>query len=168
MSNTKNEASIAPTPAARRALDILRPKFELSPQVRLMLRLASACLFTYWLAIFLATHIPSSAMPKLSWSDKVYHAGAFAGLSFLLCWALPTRSGLQARVRQLGLAGLIAVSYGCLDEFTQQFIPGRHCDIWDVAADTVGVFIGLCCYLLSRQILVQFSLGQRLIARFAR
>ena len=165
MSKPKNNATTADRP---RLLDSLRPKLELSPQVKLMIRLASACLFTYWLAIFLATHIPSSAMPKLAWSDKVYHAGAFAGLSYLLCWALPTRPGAHARLQQLTLAGLIAASYGCIDEFTQQFIPGRCCDIWDVAADCVGAVIGLVAYLACRQLLVQFAWGRQVIAKFAR
>lgn len=133
-----------------------------------MIRLASACLVVYWLAIFLATHMPSAAMPKLSYSDKVYHAGAFAGLAFLLCWALPTREGFAARLRQVSIAGIIAVSYGCIDELTQNFIPGRCCDIWDMAADAVGVLIGISCYLASRQLLVQFEFGRSIIAKFSR
>lgn len=107
-------------------------------------------------------------MPKLTYSDKVYHAGAFAGLSFLLCWALPTRSGVSARLRQIAIAGTICISYGCIDELTQQFIPGRCCDIWDMAADAVGVVIGISCYLLCRQTMVQFGFGRKLIDRLSR
>ena len=144
------------------------PALALSPQVRMMIRLASACLIVYWLAIFVATHMPSAAMPKLSYSDKVYHAGAFAGLAFLLCWAIPTSPGVIARARQVGLAGAIAACYGCFDELTQQFIPGRCCDIWDMAADCVGALIGIGVYLIVRQTVVQFEFGRTFIARFSR
>ncbi|GAB5404439.1 MAG: VanZ family protein [Aureliella sp.] len=149
-------------------LEACTPKLDLSPQVRLMIRLASGCLVVYWLAIFLATHMPSAAMPKLTYSDKVYHAGAFAGLSFLLCWALPTREGFSARWRQVSIAGIISVSYGCIDELTQQFIPGRCCDVWDMTADAVGVMIGISCYLACRQLLVQFEFGRNVISKFSR
>ncbi len=131
-----------------------------------MIRLATLCLTAYWLAIFALTHVPSSALPKLGWSDKVYHAGAFAGLSFLLCWAIPTREGRLPL--QLSLAAVIGIAYGCFDEFTQQFIPGRSCDIYDVAADAVGVAIGLFVYVGCRQILRHYSLGRNLINALSR
>lgn len=131
-----------------------------------MIRLASACLVTYWLFIFLATHLPSSAIPKLGWSDKVYHAGAFAGLSFLLCWAIPTRENRFGM--HLLIAGTIAVLYGCVDEFTQRFIPGRSCDVWDLAADCVGVCIGLSSYVVVRTGLKQLNWGRQLIQNLSR
>ena len=105
-------------------------------------------------------------MPKLGWSDKVYHIIAFSGLSFLLCWAVPSRLG--QRFRQLGVAGGIALAYAGFDEFTQQFIPGRHCDIWDVAADAVGICVGISCYLSCHWLLTQVTWGRRLIASFSR
>lgn len=134
---------------------------QLPKHVRIMIRLATACLATYWIAIFLATHLPSSALPKLSWSDKVYHAGAFAGLAFLLCWSIPTRQG--KRVRQLTLAASIAILYAATDELTQKLIPGRCCDFWDFAADSAGVFIGLAAYGVCRRLLTSTNVGRRLI-----
>ena len=131
-----------------------------------MIRFASACLFLYWTAIFVATHLPSSALPRLQWSDKVYHAIAFSGLAFLLAWAIPARRG--KRIQHLLLAALFAIGYACLDEFSQKFIPGRSCDVWDVAADVVGTGIGLTGYLVCRSLLTQLAVGRRLIASLSR
>lgn len=152
-------------PSGRSYLASLRQKLDVPQHVRIMIRLASACLALYWIAIFFATHLPSSSLPRLSYSDKVYHAGAFAGLSFLLAWAIPTREGKQ--LRQLMLAGAIALLYACTDELTQKFIPGRSCDIWDVAADAVGIAIGLPAYFVLRQSLACTSIGRRIIDRFS-
>ncbi|MCA9132455.1 MAG: VanZ family protein [Planctomycetales bacterium] len=141
-----------------------RPLSTAKP-LRTMIRLASLCLASYWLAIFVATHLPSTAMPALRSSDKICHGIAFAGLSFLLAWALPKRT---APLKHLGWAAVLALGYGCVDEFTQNFIPGRTCDIWDVAADAVGVACGLLLYLIARQLLIQHRLGRRLIQSLAR
>lgn len=130
-----------------------------------MLRFASICLFAYWLLIFVATHIPSQVLPRLGWSDKVYHMLAFSGLSFLLAWALPNRRGQW--LSHLLIAGAIAVAYGCVDELTQMFIPGRSCDAWDVVADTCGTFLGLSAYVMCRTVLLELSWGRRLIQRLS-
>ncbi len=130
-----------------------------------MLRVATLCLFAYWLAIFTATHLPSGSLPKLSWSDKAYHAIAFAGLSFLLAWAIPRRTYWASH---LTLAMAIAVVYGALDELTQAFIPGRHCDWWDFVADAAGAAIGLVCYVTLRESLMQWNWGKQLILKLSR
>ncbi len=131
-----------------------------------MIRIATLCLATYWLAIFVATHLPKVAMPGLPMSDKAYHVIAFSGLSFLLAWALPTHAGKG--LRHLGLAATIAIAYACVDELTQHFIPGRHCDPWDVVADAVGTGIGLLCYVIARLSLSRLTWGQRIIRGLSR
>ena len=127
-----------------------------------MLRLATLLLLLYWLALFLGTHLPSSALPSFEWSDKVLHLGAFAGLTFLLCWSVPNRSG--KRLNNVMIAGVLASAYGSIDELTQKFIPGRHCDIWDLIADVIGVGIGCCAYLVAKRLLTYLrdSQGTRL------
>ena len=131
-----------------------------------MIRIATLCLSAYWIAIFVATHLPATSLPGVAVSDKLCHVIAYAGLSFLLCWAIPTRSGRWGKHTLLALA--IAMGYSCLDELTQHFIPGRSCDPWDVAADAVGVLVGWGCYLLARQLLTGARLGRRLIQAMSR
>lgn len=133
--------------------------------IRTMVRIATLCLFAYWLAIFTATHLPSGSLPKLSWSDKAYHAIAFAGLSFLLAWAIPRRASWASH---LTFSMSIAVVYGAMDELTQSFIPGRHCDWWDFVADACGACLGLMFYLAMRGSLMQLAWGRNLILRLSR
>ncbi len=127
-----------------------------------IMRLASIVLVAYWALIFFGTHIPKASMPSLNASDKVYHCGAFMGLSFLLCWAIPSSRFSLGTI--LILTASIALVYAVLDEWTQQFIPGRTCDIWDVAADSVGVAFGLLAYVIARPAIRRIKWAQRLLA----
>lgn len=43
---------------------------------------------------------------------------------------------------------LIAVFYGISDEIHQYFVPGRHCSLHDVFADTFGALIAYSVALL--------------------
>jgi VanZ family protein len=126
------------------------------------MRFASIVLLGYWALIFIGTHLPSARMPHLHASDKLYHFVAFAGLSFLLCWAIPSSRVSWGKI--LLFAALIATTYAVLDELTQQFIPGRSCDIWDVCADTVGVVLGLIAYSIARLIVGRMKWAQRILA----
>ena len=126
-----------------------------------IMRLASVVLLAYWTLIFVGTHLPSARMPSLHASDKVYHCIAFTGLSFLLCWAIPSSRVSWGKI--LVLAASIALTYAVLDEWTQQFIPGRTCDISDVAADAVGVVLGLTSYTLGRYLISRIRWAQRLL-----
>ncbi len=128
-------------------------------------RIASICLFIYWFAIFAGTHLPSSSLPSITASDKLCHFLAFGGLAFLLAWAIPSNGSPTGHVF---LAAKIGFAYSIMDELTQKLIPGRSCDILDMAADWVGVVIGLVCYLLVRQLLLQVSWGRSLLVSLSR
>ncbi|MEM8734416.1 MAG: VanZ family protein [Planctomycetota bacterium] len=132
-----------------------------------MIRIATMLLCVYWIGICVATHLPSKALPGLKVSDKLCHAVAFAGLAFLMAWAIPAARDTAARFRHALLVLGLVVAYGIIDENTQRFIPGRHCDIWDMAADIVGAVIGLSCYLGLRGVLLRQSWGKRLIDRMS-
>lgn len=109
--------------------------------------------------------MPGSTVPSVGVSDKVMHAVAFAGLSFLLAWALPKSS---AGLSHVGWAAGIAFAYGCIDELTQMLVPSRSCDIWDLAADSIGIACGITCYLVLRQLLLQVSWGRRILRGLSR
>ncbi len=127
------------------------------------MRIAVFILSAYWLLIFVGTHLPAPALPALGTSDKLLHLAAFAGLAFLLAWAIP--SGRWPLSRNLALAAAIAFGYAVLDELSQQFIPGRTCDPLDVAADTVGILIGLASYLAARGCIIRIGWARRLLLR---
>ena len=89
----------------------------------------------YAAALTLATHVPAKHVPKeVSYSDKLVHLTAFAGLTVLMWLAFRSR-------RLLGM-GLALVAWAAADEFTQQFV-GRHSDPLDWIADTLGVALGV-------------------------
>ncbi|MCA9181398.1 MAG: VanZ family protein [Planctomycetales bacterium] len=133
--------------------------------LRKVARIASFCLAIYWLAIFTGTHLPGSTMPAVTVSDKLLHALAYTGLSFLLAWALPS---MGKSLTHVTWAAGIALAYSCLDELTQMFVPSRSCDIYDIAADGVGIAVGLTSYLILRQLLLQVAWGRRLLHGLSR
>jgi VanZ family protein len=88
--------------------------------------------------LFLLSHQPSLPAPALfPGQDKVFHGVAYAILGSLYYWALPERAG-----NRLLLASGLAALYGLTDEFHQSFVPGRSAEIWDLAADATGGFLG--------------------------
>ncbi len=146
----------APTIAAQSAsIDAVRVgsaslRKEYRQTLKGIMRTASIVLSVYWLLIFVGTHLPKNALPNVSWSDKLYHFGAFAGLSFLLCWAIPSS---RFSLRTILAAALVmAIGYAAVDEWTQQFVAGRTCDIYDFFADAFGAVLGVCSYCIARRL----------------
>jgi len=105
----------------------------------------------YWLPLVLwltgmaaATSIPGDLIPTLPVPglDKVLHALLYGGLAFLLQRWL--RGGLRRPpARPLLLAGIVCGIYAVLDELHQLAIPKRTFSFGDLAADAVGIGIGL-------------------------
>ena len=102
----------------------------------------------YWLAIFVATHLPptTSFLPNEENNiDKVYHFTAYAILAGLLATVWQLSSGVLT-ARHLSWTWIAVVIYGALDEITQ--IPvSRDCDIWDWTADATGAAVGLLAFV---------------------
>ena len=133
--------------------------------IRKVARFASLSLVLYWLALFAGTHIPGGSVPSVEVSDKLLHAVAYAGLSFLLAWAIPNwGKGLS----HVGWAAGIAFAYGCIDELTQMLVPSRSCEIADLAADTVGIVCGITCYLILRWMLQRVGWGRTVLRGLSR
>jgi len=74
-------------------------------------------------------------------SDKVLHAVAYGILSVLFYRALRHATGpvLSTYAFLAAIAG--AALYGLTDEIHQIFVPLRHADVWDLAADAVGASV---------------------------
>ncbi|MFV1967017.1 MAG: VanZ family protein [Pirellulaceae bacterium] len=106
-------------------------------------RIAMGILVMYWIALFLGTHLPVRGVSTVN--DKTLHFLAFAGLSFLLAWAV---AAFRPTWRLLVFVLVITVTYGAFDEVTQMLVPRRHADIWDWMANIVGGSVGIACYLI--------------------
>ena len=89
--------------------------------------------------ILVATSIPQPPLPDLPGIDKLGHLGMYAVLAMLIARAMVASSHpLRLFVLVLGVASL----FGAIDEWHQQFIPGRRTDPHDWLADTFGAGFG--------------------------
>lgn len=120
------------------------------------LRIAVIALGCYWVSMFISTHVPANQLPSVHVNDKLVHVVAFAGLAFLLAWAIPTNPGRP--LRNVFFAGLIGTVYASLDELLQ--IPvGRTADWQDLGADCVGILLGLLLYTSFRYSLIRMQIS---------
>ncbi len=118
-------------------------------------RLAPVLLVVYWILLFTGTHLPGSTIGSMRVSDKLLHFSAFAGLAFLLAWALPRR--VAGGIPGVLLAAILTLIYAAIDEWTQGFVPRRNPDISDFFADALGMIAGLTVYFILRSLLQRWS-----------
>lgn len=122
--------------------------------LRPLLPLFVVLAFGYWVTLFVLTHVPSVNLPDITLIDKICHALAYAALAFAIGGVLTIWRGYQARLPIW--IWTIAVSYGAIDEYTQQFVQNRTCDILDLLADATGAGLGLLalhlCVLFARRL----------------
>lgn len=102
-----------------------------------------------WLAVLFAvavvtgSSLPGSSLPDLGSHqiDKVLHFLQYAILGYLVTrgWG-PCRHDKPDRLGTWLLVVLM-VGFAALDEFHQNWIPGRSVEFWDWVADATGVII---------------------------
>jgi VanZ family protein len=100
--------------------------------------------------ILVSTSIPGAHLPRVNVPgiDKVVHFTFYGLLGWLTVRALWGRGG---GVRE-AIAVLAAISlFGALDEWHQQFIPGRSMDLFDWVADTSGALVGITLAAAARR-----------------
>jgi VanZ family protein len=94
-------------------------------------------------AIFVLSH-----QPTVRGADRVpdwlTHGTAYGTLAFFMARAMGT-SVAQSMVSSAAVV-LASTLYGISDEFHQSFIPGRHCDPWDVLKDLGGSVCGVLLF----------------------
>ena len=95
------------------------------------------------LGIFVLAVLPNNASSiAFPEADKVLHAMAFAGLSFIGCLAYPSRIFVLA---------MFLVFLGGAIEVAQGFTPDRSPELFDFLADVVGIALGYITYRLSER-----------------
>lgn len=107
------------------------------------IRLAIFVLALYWIAIFAGTHLPAAIDFSPRVSDKLKHFGAFFLLASLLCYSTNSKRWLV----RFGSIALICMVYGAIDEWSQQFVPGRFADPKDFLSDCAGVLTAVLLYV---------------------
>jgi VanZ family protein len=109
----------------------------------------SGALFSFWLSMFIGTHIPRIPSALEEVSDKTLHFLSYSGLAFLLALAAASWGKMSLRRAPL-LLGVLA-TYGALDELSQ--IPvHRDASVWDWTADLGGSILGLTAFFLVRRL----------------
>jgi len=97
----------------------------------------------YALAIFVASSISQPPAPPSGVTDKHVHAVVYGGLALLLFRACARGWPPAWRTWPAAAALAAAVAYGAVDEWHQSFVPGRHPELADVAADALGAFLAI-------------------------
>ncbi|MCX6561724.1 MAG: VanZ family protein [Candidatus Aminicenantes bacterium] len=117
---------------------------KIGDQARRWLAFAPAVLYyagIFWLSS--RSHPPS--LPSFPLADKVAHVflytGFGAGLRFACGRFLRERPGAV-----FGAAFALGLLGGILDEIHQAFVPLRDSNVWDAAADALGVLAGIVIF----------------------
>jgi VanZ family protein len=94
-----------------------------------------------WTAVlFAASSFPTVPVDLEAGRDKLAHFAAYLVLGLLLA-----RGQTLARISPLW-ALVIGSLVGALDELYQSIVPGRHMDLTDWVADSLGVVAGVILY----------------------
>lgn len=95
--------------------------------------------------IVLATSTPSSYLPDQvsTMNDKAAHFTMYGILAWLLARHASEVAGKWAAVV---LAVVVASGFGAVDEWHQQYIPGRSTELADWQADSLGAAVGAIAY----------------------
>ena len=91
---------------------------------------------------FLSSSVNPVGVPDVGMNlDKVLHGVLYGGLAVTVSVGIRrSRPGVRMWV-QFAAPLIFAALYAVSDEFHQSFVPGRHPDVWDAVADTVGAII---------------------------
>lgn len=100
-------------------------------------------------AIFFASALPASEVSIRIW-DKAMHFVVYGALGVLFLLPMTAGRWSALTMRSAGPAVLLAMLYGITDEIHQMFTPGRHPDVRDVVADTLGAAAAVGVILLLR------------------
>jgi len=100
------------------------------------------------LIFFLSSQpVPAAAEGAVvSVGDKSLHGIEYAGLTFLLAFAIASSpwSRLRSLAAVIALAG--AIAFAATDELHQTFVPGRVGDVVDFVADSLGELVAAVAF----------------------
>ncbi len=106
-----------------------------------------------WVALtFTLTSIPNPEFgPLFPWSDKIAHFAFYGVMGFLfVLWRREVGTGAAEAVFW---AAIFAALLGAVDEFHQQWIPGRSMEFLDWVADFTGGTTGGFCSAVAASML---------------
>ncbi len=113
-------------------------------------RLRAVPAIIYVLAIFFISSQPNLHPPGPDFpaKDKVAHFAEYFVLGVLLFKGIGWSASRERLVNFLFLFA-VGASVGAFDEILQSYTPGRTMSIYDWAADSAGIVIGLSMFIFS-------------------
>ena len=101
--------------------------------------------------ILIVVLLPGSAVPDvgLSGIDKLVH------FSLFYLWSLAIRFDFKANFKWL-VGWLAGIAFSYLTEVLQQVVEGRAFDYYDIAADVIGLTVGLLTGSVVLKIIIRF------------
>lgn len=81
--------------------------------------------------------------------QNLLHIPLYGVLAFLWSRAFLKNGFSYKKIFLLAL--FITISYGCLDELHQTFVPGRYGGLVDIFLDSLGAFFGILVFFLFRK-----------------
>ncbi len=97
--------------------------------------------------IFFLCFIPGSTLPKEDWLDKIYFDKTVHVILYLILFLLIIHAFKQQPVKpfHLVIAASLCLAQGIIIECVQgtSLIQGRSLDLWDIAANGLGVLAGI-------------------------
>lgn len=105
----------------------------------LSLRFRRFWIVTSWtvvIAAFIVCLVPSSMLAPVSLSDKSEHGLGYTALTLWFCGLYPSHSYRRIALSLVGMGILIEILQGLMN-------LGRHAELLDVVADSVGIVLGL-------------------------
>ncbi|MBN2595039.1 MAG: VanZ family protein [Sedimentisphaerales bacterium] len=110
-------------------------------------KIAACLLVLYWPALFVLAHIPiPRVVQEADVSDKDLHFLAYLILTFLLWLTVRGNEKVNWRGAAPWLVLSVIVVYGILDEWLQNYVAGRSCDVQDFYMDLAGALTGLIIF----------------------
>ena len=94
----------------------------------------------YMAAIFYGSSISDPPVPS-DVPDINLHLVAYFGLMMVVARAVCGGAWAQLTNAALAISWCITVAYGASDEWHQMYVPHRHAELRDLAADAIGAFV---------------------------
>lgn len=83
--------------------------------------------------------------------DKLAHFAEYALFAFLIFRSVSRWGGISHGIIAPLLSLIFLIAFAALDEFYQQFVPGRDPDLFDIVSDTAGAALVLSYLWLRRR-----------------
>jgi len=101
-------------------------------------------------ALFKLSTLPGNdpLLNSIHLSDKIEHFIAYFVLGITFCIWIPSKKWFAKPAVYGVIVIVLCTLFGISDEYHQKFVPGRSCDLYDLAVDSAASAIAVFVYFL--------------------